>query len=400
MNIFFILIILVLIIVSWGYLDYSIGKKRYFNKMKKRSYPMRQSQITFIGEGEELFEQLFRDIEQAKSSIHVLFYIVKTDETSRDFLIRLKRKAKEGVTVRLLLDWVGSFPLSRTWINELESAGVHFSYCHRPRFPFYLYTLHQRNHRKIAVIDGSIGYLGGFNIGKEYVNRHPTLTPWRDYHIRLEGEGVADLQTEFLYDWYRETNEQLWEEPSLFPPLPKGPISHQIVPSGGNQVEEAFRSSIQRAKNSIFIGSPYFVPSEKVFRALIGAVRRGVQLTILVPFHSDHMLVKEASYRYFRVLLPYENVTIYQYVKGFYHGKVVIIDDKVMDIGSANFDVRSMNLNHELNCFIYDKAFIHTVKDYIHRDLLLAHILTDTDLQVGFKTKVKEWTAQLVTPWL
>jgi cardiolipin synthase A/B len=363
-----VIIAILLALLLWVSCDLALGRRKQLSKAQRKSYPIRQSNIDLITAGPELFEKLFLDIKNAKKHIHILFYIVKNDKISGEFLSLLKKKAEEGVEVRLLLDWVGSMRVKRKLIAGLKEAGVRFAFCHVPRFPYLFYSSQSRNHRKITVIDGSIGYLGGYNIGKEYVNLDAKLCPWRDYHLRLTGEGVEDLQSEFLYDWQNASGTDLHRDAAYFPDLPKGSIRHQHIPTEAGYLEETFLAIIRNARVKIIIGTPYFIPSPALFQELQRALKRGVRLSIIVPAKTDHLLVKEASYPYLRVLLK-EGARIYQYTNGFYHAKILLADDTVCDIGTANFDKRSLYLNHELNCYIYEKSFIRSAEKVLEQDM-------------------------------
>lgn len=340
---------------------------------------IRESNIKFFTSGKDLFSDLFIDIKKAEKHIHILFYIVKNDEISRYFLKLLIDKATAGIEVRLLLDWFGSRQVPRKLIKELQLAGGQFSFCHVPKAPYFFYSLQVRNHRKITVIDGKIGYLGGYNVGQEYIDGDPRLSPWRDYHLKIAGEGVLDLQTEFLVDWYRATNKRLYHETRYFPTLPKGNQKLLLVPSQGVSLEGAYLQLIRQASESIFIGSPYFIPSKQIISELLNVLKNGVTVIILVPFYSDHFLVKEASLPYLRLLIQ-NGANVYAYLNGFYHAKIILIDQSVCDIGTANFDRRSLFINDELNCYIYDDDFIKEVNSVIEKDLKDAKRLTLDDL--------------------
>lgn len=383
----------------WVYADFMLGRKHHLAKANTNILPFRESNLDIIAKGPELFNDLFAEIKKAKQHIHILFYIVQDDKISQEFLSILKEKAQAGVEVRLLVDWVGS-GLKRNSIQALKDAGVEFAYSHTPKFPFLFYSSQVRNHRKITVIDGMLAYLGGFNIGKEYNDQDPKLSPWRDYHLKITGEGVEDLQKEFLEDWRAAARVNLLQDKSYFPPLEKGAIRQQLVPTEGIMMEEMVSQLISQAKKSIFIGTPYFIPSKRVFDLLRAAIQRGVDVTVLVPFTSDHILVKEASHPYLRTLLK-DGAEVYQYMKGFYHAKIFMIDEQVCDIGTANFDKRSMFLNYELNCLVYDPAFIKKVKHILTEDILNSQKATLHDLnRVNLLLSIKETAARTISYFL
>ncbi|ANB60932.1 cardiolipin synthase [Anoxybacillus amylolyticus] len=380
-------------------LDEWLGRRRKRHAPKKE-YPLRQSNITLFTNGQHLFADYFLEIKKATHHIHVLFYIVKTDDISQQFFFFLQQKAKEGVEVRLLVDWVGGFRLSRKTIRSLKESGVRFAFSQKPSFPYFFYQLNRRNHRKITVIDGKIGYIGGFNIGKEYIGQDTDFGDWRDYHLKINGEGVMDLQTQFLTDWKAATAEVLQQETRYFPELPRGTIVHRFIATNGNGLEEDFAHLIRQAKREIIIGSPYFIPSKKVMKALIDALKHGVAVTILVPLKADHPLVKEAALPYFYRLLKH-GAHIYRFYQGFYHAKTIIIDDDVCDIGTANFDKRSFFLNGEMNCFIYDRAFTQQMKHVIRYELSRSERLTlDWWKKRSVWERGKESISALLERWL
>lgn len=383
----------------WVYADFMLGRKKHLSNVNKKVLPMRDSNLAIFAKGPELFHDLFAEIKKAKQHIHILFYIVQDDKISQEFLAILKEKAKEGVEVRLLVDWVGS-GLKRKSIQSLKDAGVEFAYSQTPKFPFLFYSTQVRNHRKITVIDGRLSYLGGFNIGKEYYDQDPKLSPWRDYHLKMTGEGVMDLQKEFLEDWRAAAKVNLLHDKAYFPPLEKGSIRQRLVPTEGILLEELIANLITESEKSIFIGTPYFIPSKRIFNLLLDALKKGVAVTILVPHKADHILVKEASLPYLRTLIK-EGADVYQYLKGFYHAKVIIIDDRVCDAGTANFDKRSMFLNYELNCLIHDPVFIKKMNHIITEDILNSQKATLQELnRVNMLLSVKEKAARTISYFL
>jgi cardiolipin synthase A/B len=394
LKIFFSILIAIFIFGAYLTIDYKMGRKKHLPTIKSNAFPFRDSNLEIFTHGTDLFNSMFDELKNAKKHIHVLFYICQNDRFGNEFLAVLKKKALEGIEVRLLLDWAGSMKIKKKKIKELKDAGVLFSFSNLPSAPFFFYSSQARNHRKITVIDGKIGYMGGYNVGNEYIDLHPQLSPWRDYHLKMTGEGVRDLQYQFLLDWKEATKTNLLQNEIYFPKLDKGAIRHKLISTEGFFLEETFSSLINQAEKSIFIGSPYFIPSKRVLGNLLDALKRGVQLTIIVPFKSDHALVKEASYSYLRKIIS-NGANVYQYKKGFYHAKVLLIDDLICDLGTANFDNRSFFLNHEINCYIYDKHTIQQVKQILSTDLkdsekVSLHALNSK----GFSSSLKELIAK------
>jgi len=218
--------------------------------------------------------------------------------------------------------------------------------------------------------------------------------------ISIEGEGVQDLQDVFLQDWQLAAKVRLQYRDPYFPTLEKGPYRHQVIPSEGIYLEKTFSKLIRQAKKSILIGTPYFIPGKQVFADLQAALKRGVKLEILVPGTADHPLVKEASYPYFRTLIPL-GATVFQYQRGFYHAKILMIDDQICDIGTANFDKRSFYLNQEINCYTYDQSYIGETLEVLRYDQSHAKQLNLKDIQsINPWAVFKEYTARALSLFL
>ncbi|WP_040206920.1 cardiolipin synthase [Neobacillus jeddahensis] len=366
---------LLLLIIIWLGVDFHLGRKKHLVLGSKVETGILHGHFEIFTHGKDFFKHYFQELRQATVHVHVLYYIVRDDDLGREFFTILKEKAQEGVEVRLLLDRLGSMEIKPCIVKELREAGIHFAFSNRIKLPYLFYSSQVRNHRKLTIIDGKIGFLGGFNIGKEYIDGEPKLSPWRDYQLKITGESINFLQSEFLLDWHEYGGENLHNRPAYFPKLPKGGVRHQFTPTEAGQLEENFIRLIQMAERAILIGTPYFIPSAPIFAELLEARRRGVAITIIVPFTADHFLVQEASYRYLRTLIQ-AGARVYQYKNGFYHAKTILVDDKLCDIGTANFDMRSLFLNKEINCYIYDPDFIERVRAVINRDLLDSELLT------------------------
>ncbi|AKM20607.1 cardiolipin synthase [Geobacillus sp. FSL K6-0789] len=394
------IIAVIVIIFALVYLDDKLGRLILRNGRKKVVYPKRRSDMALYVNGRHLFADYFAELRRARDHIHILFYIIKHDETTAPFFQLLKEKAAEGVEVRLLTDWVGSLGLPKTLIRSLKASGVEFAYARPPRFPFFIYRLNRRNHRKITVIDGKVGYMGGFNIGREYSGKDANIGEWRDYHLKISGEGVHDLQEQFLHDWEEATGKTVADKRRYFPPLHAGAIRHQLVATDGAALEEQYIDAIRQAKREIMIGSPYFIPSRPLFDELMRAIRRGVRVTVIVPLRADHLFVREAAYPYFYQMLK-AGARIYRFYQGFYHAKTIVVDEEWCDVGTANFDRRSLFLNGEINCYVFDRAFTQVVKRAIQRDLTRAEPLTlDFWRKRSLLDRGKESISQLISAWL
>ncbi|MEK4745311.1 MULTISPECIES: cardiolipin synthase [unclassified Bacillus (in: firmicutes)] len=396
----FFLSLLLLGSALWITIDLSYGRIVHLKRVRSRSFPLRQSDFRLYTYGNDLYDALFTDIRQAKHHVHVLFFIVKNDDISRTFLKLLIDKAQEGIEVRLLLDRFGSHYLSKETMYSLQKHGVSFSFCHKVKFPFPFFSANQRNHRKITVIDGEIGYIGGFNIGEEYLGHNQRLGLWRDYHLRLTGEGIQDLQKQFLHDWLDDTDQNLLDSSLYFPTQQPGTVLHRFIPTDGAYLQNTFLHLIESAKKELFIGTPYFIPGKKIMNALLKARKRGVQITILVPQKADHALVREAKFPYCRKLIQ-AGCNIYAFQQGFFHAKIIIVDDHICDIGTANFDMRSLYVNHEINCLLYDKHFIQEVKSKFEEDLGRSSLLSFEDVSpLSIIGRGKEWIGTILAFFL
>lgn len=308
--------------------------------------------------GQETFSTIFAELKKATHHIHLEYYIVRHDEVGQQLKAILMEKAKQGVHVRFLYDAVGSWKLSKTYIQELRDAGVEMIPFSPVRLPFLSNKINFRNHRKIIVIDGTVGFVGGLNIGDEYLGKDKYFGFWRDTHLWIRGEAVRTLQLIFLQDWYYMTGKTLLTPEYLSPQLVHydGQGGVQLIAGGPDQkwevIKHLYFAMITSAQRSIWIASPYFVPDEDILTALKVAALSGIDVRILAPKRPDKKIVFYASRSYFPELLE-AGVKIYEYSKGFLHSKVMIVDGELASIGTANMDMRSFHLNFEVNAFLY-----------------------------------------------
>lgn len=315
------------------------------------------SSVDFYIAGRDKFEALFRDIDNAVENIHIEYYVWDDDVVGNQLKDLLIKKSAQGVKIRIIVDAVGSWKVKRRFYEEIRSAGIEVEEFMKVKFPMLTSHANYRNHRKIVVIDGKVGYIGGMNVADRYING-PSWGNWRDTHVRIEGKGVQGLQSVFLIDWFM-VSRSLITARKYFPPLESyGDNLSQIVTSGPytkkREIMQGFMQAIFGAKESIYIQTPYFIPPESLFEALIAACTRGVDVRLMVPRRSDSLLVQLASRSYFKRLMM-ANVKIYFYEPGFMHSKLMVIDDSLTLIGSANFDVRSFEQNLEVMAFIYNE---------------------------------------------
>ncbi|EST12412.1 phospholipase D-like domain-containing protein [Sporolactobacillus laevolacticus] len=321
----------------------------------------------YFTNGHELFEDMKQSISHARHHIHLSFFIFTADEIGNEWLQLLKKKAGEGVEVRLLVDSLTGLGL-RKKRAELAKAGVNLAFSGKVTFPFTFYYLNRRNHRKIMVIDGEIGYFGGFNVSRDYIGRRPERGAWHDNHIKLLGESVHELQRQFLEDWKTATKSDLMNNETYFPTVEKGPSQLTLIATDGKQIEDYFVEKLSSAKVSIVIGSPYFVPSKKLMDALMDRLSCGIKLTILLPKKKDHILVQPASFLYLKPLVQ-KGARLFHFYQGFYHSKIFVVDRKLCYIGTANFDQRSLFWNDELSGFTDDPVLIRHALQKLEKEI-------------------------------
>ncbi|WLD93202.1 cardiolipin synthase [Alkalihalobacillus sp. AL-G] len=373
----FVLFVILFAIIVWFALDFYFGRQQHFSEKNTLFHPPRKGNAEFFSVGTQFFSTLFQDLKHAKSFIFVQFYIIRNDPIGNELLQILKNRAADGVEVYLLVDAVGSHKLPKKTIKQLRESGIFVAYSQRPKLPYLFYSLNRRNHRKITVVDSKVGYIGGFNVGEEYLGRDPRLGQWRDYHLRLTGDVLESFLEVIRFDWKVATSEDLF--PPVTEPVENGAQSFQIFATNGAYMAHFFLEYIENAEQSIFIGTPYFIPGRKMVLALIAAVKRGVRVTILIPMKADHAFVKEAAFPYLLPLL-HAGADVYRYYPGFYHAKVMMIDRKVCDIGTANFDKRSFYLNDEVNCLFDSPDLIHKIEKILEFDIQESERLTLPDL--------------------
>ncbi len=331
------------------------------------------NKIDFYSTGQDKFEHLFADMEQAKDHIHILYYTFGGDETGQKFRDVIVRKRKEGVKVRLIYDAVGSNQTKSRFFRDLEKEGIEVS-VFSPVFlakARVLPRLNYRNHRKIVIIDGQIGYTGGMNVKNEYV-KGVSWGIWRDLHMRVMGPAAQGLQAIFIIDWFYCQKEYL-QGKTLFPEVKNhGTTPVQVISAEPLGIHRSIMSgmfeAIVRAKKSILIQTPYFVPTASIMQALQITALSGVKTIMIIPGRSDNAKVQYASNSYLEQLLVC-GIEIFRYNKGFIHSKMIIIDDDLTIAGSSNMDVRSLELNFEDMLFIYDKEVTGRAKEIFVRDM-------------------------------
>jgi len=306
----------------------------------------------------------------------------------------------------MLYDDMGSRDLRKKDLKKFRQKGGHAESFFPSKLPLINLRMNNRNHRKIVVIDGTIGYVGGFNVGDEYIGKSKKFGYWRDTHLRIKGDAVNALQLRFILDWNSQsTRDNLTYESRYFPDVDSGgTIGIQIASSGPDedweQIKYGYLKMISSAKESIYIQSPYFIPDQAFLDSIKIAALGGVDVNIMVPNKRDHPFVYWATLKNVASLLE-AGVNVYHYDNGFLHSKTLVIDDEVASVGTANMDNRSFTLNFEVNAFIYDEGVARSLKQAFINDMKLSNKLTsEAYAKRNLLVKFKEGISQLLSPIL
>ena len=332
------------------------------------------NEVDLLVDGTDTFDSIFQAIDRAEKYIFIQFYIIRNDETGGSLKDKLVAKAKEGVRVHVLYDDYGSIDLKNDFHEELEEAGVYISPFMRPDEKPSRFRLNYRNHRKLVIVDGITAFVGGHNVGDEYLGKHPVYTPWRDSHLRLKGPVVTTLQVSFLEDWLWATSdviEDLNWDLERADDLAEGQVEAVAVPTGPADETETcnlmFHAIINSASDRLWMATPYFVPDHGLVVALQLAAKRGVDVKIVIPGMTDSKLTERSAYSYLDEM-DLEGIQFMRYDGGFLHQKVFLVDDEFVSIGSANFDNRSVRLNFELMVGVRDKQLNSDVAKMLEKD--------------------------------
>ena len=378
----------------------------YMNLTTNNAVLTQDNAVKIFDDGSDKFEALIQDILSAKNHIHIQYYIFKLDNLGQRILNVLLKKVKQGVKVRILYDEMGSRSVRKHHFKELINLGGEVEVFFPSILPLINPRLNFRNHRKIVVIDGRIGYIGGFNVGDEYLGLSDRFGYWRDTHLRIEGSAVHPLQTRFILDWNQASSKQdIGYAERYFPIIPqKGTAALQIISSGPDTEWEVIKNNylrlITNAKKYIYIQSPYFIPDESFFDAIRIAALAGIDVRIMIPNKPDHMFVYWATYSYVGQLVE-AGAKVYHYEKGFIHAKMIVVDDEVASVGTANIDVRSFSLNFEVNALLYDRGLAHRLAEIFENDILDCSELTkDLYKNRSNMIKFKESISRLLSPIL
>ncbi|MBE1555153.1 cardiolipin synthase [Sporosarcina limicola] len=378
----------------------------YLHLRNNHAVLTQDNDVKVFNDGKEKFDALIHDLEHAKDHIHFQYYILRLDNLGNRILNVLIHKAKQGVKVRVLFDDIGSRGLYRKHFQKLLDHGGEVAAFFPASLSLINPRLNYRNHRKVVVVDGRIGYVGGFNVGDEYLGLDKKFGYWRDTHLRIEGSALHPLQTRFILDWNQASvHHEIEYAERYFPAIPrKGTVGMQIVSSGPDseweQIKDGYLKMIFLAKKYIYIQTPYFIPDVSFLDALRIACLSGVDVRIMIPNKPDHMFVYWATYSNIGKLLK-AGAKVFIYENGFLHTKQIVVDDELSTVGTANIDVRSFKLNFEVNAFIYDREKSHELAELFEQDMQLSTELTyDMYLNRSGIIKLKESVSRLLSPIL
>ena len=381
---------------------YSIDDPRFINELGVLLGPPFQAgtKARALLNGDEIFPPMLAAIRNAQVSINFETYIYWSGDIGREFADALAERARLGVKVHVLLDWVGSVKMDDRLVSVMTQAGVHVKRFHPPHWS-NLGRMNNRTHRKLLVVDGRIGFTGGVGIAPQWTGRAQDPAHWRDTHFEVVGPVVAQMQSVFIDNWIKVTGDVLLG-PDYFPVIePAGPVAAQMFsssPSGGSEsMQLMYLLAVTAATRSIDLSAAYFVPDKLTLQALVDALKRGVKLRVVVPGkHIDSDAVRHASRATWGPLLS-AGAVIAEYGPTMFHCKVLIVDGLLTSVGSTNFDNRSFRLNDEATLNIIDAAFASAQTATFETDLALAHRVTHAEwLARPAKERIFEWLASLI----
>jgi cardiolipin synthase len=384
-----------------------VFKKQHIIKLllnNSKSIVSRNNTIKILNNGEEKFPELIDALNNAKHHIHIEYYIFEYDNIGKQIISILEEKAKEGVKVKVIIDHVGSWHFPKRRINQLRKKGVNIKLFMRVTFPYFTSKVNYRNHRKIVVIDGNVGFVGGMNIADKYIFGTKKLGNWRDTHLKIVGEAVHSLQTVFLTDWYFLSKEIPTEE-DYFPHIENTEqCITQIAASGPDSswagIMQTYFLSIATARKYIYITTPYLLPNSSILTALKTASLSGVDVKLIIPKKSDSRIVSYASLSFVDELIN-AGIEVYFYKKGFIHSKTMVIDGILSSVGTANLDYRSISINFEINALIYDEKTATTLLHSFHEDLKNCELVTkELWIKKPLLKKLQSSIARIFSPLL
>ncbi|MHA7056929.1 cardiolipin synthase [Aquimarina sp. M1] len=363
------------------------------------------NQISVLQNGKKTFDTIFEELQKAENFIHLQYYIFEEGELMDRIYSLLKEKLEKNVEVRILYDAIGSYSLRKEVIKKFKNIGAKVYPIMSLSYGSFMFTLNYRNHRKIMIIDGKVGFTGGVNISDKYIKSNDELGIWDDTHLYIKGPAVGNLHRVFIKDYYFASDQELLLEERYLPEIEeKGDVTVQIITGGPDSdhpsIMQQYITMINLADEYIYISNPYFIPNSAMLEALRIAALSGVKVKILVPKKSDSWLAKYSMLSFFEELL-FLGIEIYQQKDDFLHSKVIVMDGEIASIGSGNFDHRSFEHNFETNALIYDKTVAESIcKDFMadcEKSLLLTY---DTYKNRPLQRKLSEGIARFFSPLL
>ncbi len=361
--------------------------------------------LTLLINGEATFASICEAISQARHHVFLEFYIIRDDVLGNRLKELLVSRSREGIHICLLYDEIGSKDLSGDYLTALREAGVKTASFGPPLRHCDFFHINFRNHRKLVIVDGETAFVGGHNVGDEYLGRSKKFGDWRDTHVKVQGPAALDCQRIFLEDWYWATRT-IPPLPHSYPPPPTVPQASEVLVlptgplKGADVCTLAYKCLINESTKRCWIASPYFVPSTSMLDALRGAALRGVDVRIMLPARPDHWIVHLASHSYLDALEEWQ-VSVYRYRAGFLHQKVILIDDRIAGVTSINLDQRSFHLNFEVGLFTTGSALVADVSSMLERDFADCQLVTAAEFRdrpLPFRLSVK--LARLFSPVL
>lgn len=373
--------------------------------MSAESIFTQNNKIDIYFEGQDKFTALIESINNAKSYIYLQYYILKSDGLGQRVIDALCNKAEEGLEVKVLTDGMGGRNLKKRDIKRLEKSGAQVGIFFPPFLPYLSLRINYRNHRKICIIDGYESYVGGFNIGDEYLGLSKKFGHWKDAHLKIVGSAISSLQWRFFLDWRFATGEEINRCQSYIHTKDDlGNSGVQIVSSGPDSkwpsVKDGYLKMISTAREKLYIETPYFIPDDSILEALRLAGLSDLDVRVMIPCKPDHPFVYWASLSYIGDLLK-AGVRFFSYEKGFLHSKVLLMDDFVSSVGTANLDIRSFKLNFEVNAFVYDEEINLKLTEKFINDLDYCKEITLEEYEKQSRiVKIKESFSRLLSPIL
>ena len=360
--------------------------------------------LEILNNGEKTFETIFEAIKNAKHHVHLEYYIFSNDKIGNRLKDLLIEKCKQGIEVRIIVDDVGSWGLRKRFYSSLRKNGIEIYSFMSVRFPRLTSRVNFRNHRKIAIVDGKIGFIGGINIADRYIEGLPALGKWRDTHLKIEGDAVGTLQVIFSADWYFVSGKNLTGN-FFFPRFSEAKgVSVQVVAGGPDydweNISQAYFAAISNARKRVLIVTPYLMPPPELLTALKTVALSQVDVRIIIPEKSDAVIPKWSSFSYVEELLE-AGIRIFFYQNGFVHSKIMIVDDVFSTIGTTNFDFRSFETNFEVNAFIYNKKFTSELTNHFNTDLANSREIELSEWKLRpWHYKFRESLAHIIAPMM